>query len=239
MVSNFKENTKQFIKKILKNNLIQIILSRIIALYMKLVAKTSRLVVNNKDRYLNLIKDDKGFFIVAWHGKMFIAPIILSSLSKEARYNRKMFFLASKHRDGKTAGEVMKIFGFEEISGSTINKDNKDKIEQAGNMGAITSIRKMMRELKNNNIICLPPDGPRGPIEEINSEVINIAKKMNVKILPASVSYSFKIRLKSWDKFQIPLPFGRILINFNELLLPDNYSNPEFSKKLLKERLDN
>lgn len=238
MISSFKENTKQFIKKILNNNLIQIFLSRIIFLYMKFVTKTSRLVVNNKDRYLNLIKDDKGFFIVAWHGKMFIAPVILSSLNKEAKCNRRMFFLASKHRDGKTAGEVMKIFGFEEISGSTINKDDKDKIEQASNMGAIASIRKMMRELKNNNIICLPPDGPRGPIEEINSEVINIAKKMNVKILPTSVSYSFKIRLKSWDKFQIPLPFGRILINFNELLLPDNYSNPEFPKKLLKERLD-
>ena len=126
-----------------------------------------------------------------------------------------------------------------EISGSTINKNDKDKLGQASNMGAIVSVRKIMKELKNNNIVCLPPDGPRGPLEEINGEVIAIAKKVNVEILPAVISYSFRIKLGSWDRFQIPLPFGRILIEFASPLTFDDYNDLEKSKYLLKEKMTN
>ncbi len=238
-MSDFKENTKQFIKRLLRNDLTQIILSKIIAFYMKLVFKTSRIVINNKEKYIKILEREKGCFVVAWHGRMFIAPTILSFINKEVNYKRKMFFLASKHRDGKTAGMVMKTVGFYEISGSTINKDDKDKLGQASNMGAIVSVRKIMKELKNNNIVCLPPDGPRGPLEEIDGEVIAIAKKVNVEILPAVISYSFRIKLGSWDRFQIPLPFGRILIEFASPLTFDDYNDLEKSKYLLKEKMTN
>lgn len=236
-MSKIGENLKEFIKKLSKYDFWQILFSKIIAFYMKLVFKTSRVVINNKERYLNVLEEESGCFVVAWHGKIFIAPTILSYINKEADYKRKMFFLASKHKDGQTAGKIMKVFGFEEISGSTINKSDEDKLEQANNMGAVVSTRKIMKELKNNNIICLPPDGPRGPREEINGEIVAIAKKMKVIILPAVISYSCSIKLRSWDRFNIPLPFCRILIEFVEPLVPSDYSDLEKAKNLLIERM--
>ncbi len=236
-VSDFKKKVEHFIKKMFRGDFAQLILANIIAFYMKLVFKTSRVVINNKERYTGLLKKEKGCFVVAWHGRMFIAPTILSSINNEIGYNRKMFFLASKHQDGQIAGKVMKVFGFDEIYGSTMNKDDKDKLRQANNMGAVVSVRKIMKELKNNNVICLPPDGPRGPFEQINGEVIAIAKKMDVEILPAVVSYSFKIRLKSWDKFQIPLPFGRVLIEFSIPITIADYEDLEKAKNMLKQRM--
>ena len=224
-------------KKLVRSDFVQTALARVIATYMKLVFKTSRVVVNNKERYMELLKNEEGCFVVAWHGRMFIAPTILSYMNNGADYKRKMFFLASRHQDGQTAGKIMKIFGFDEIYGSTINKGDEDKIGQANSMGAMVSVRRIMKELKNNNIITLTPDGPRGPFEQINGEVIAIAKKMRVRIFPAVITYSFKIRLKSWDKFQIPLPFGRVLIEFSIPLTTADYEDLEEAKNTLKQRM--
>lgn len=238
-MSDFKEKIEHFIKKLFKGNFAQKILTKVIASYMKLVFKTSRVVINNKERYIDLLKNGEGGFVVAWHGRMFIAPTILSNINNKVGYKKKIFFLASRHKDGQIAGKVMKIFGFDEIYGSTINKDDKDKLEQADSSGAVVSVRRIIKELKNNNIICLPPDGPRGPIEQINGEVIAIAKKMGVKIFPAVITYSFKIKLKSWDRFQIPLPFGRVLIEFSVPMTTVDYEDLEKVKDMLKQRMSN
>ena len=49
-----------------------------------------------------------------------------------------------------------------------------------------------MREIKNGSSIHLAPDGPRGPLRKINSEIVNIAKKTDTPIFPVAIKYSLK-----------------------------------------------
>jgi lysophospholipid acyltransferase (LPLAT)-like uncharacterized protein len=57
--------------------------------------------------------------------------------------------------------------------------------------------------------IVITPDGPRGPVYQIQEGIIHLAQLTGRPIIPISNFTRWKIRLRSWDRFQIPLPFAR------------------------------
>jgi lysophospholipid acyltransferase (LPLAT)-like uncharacterized protein len=156
-------------------------------------------------------------------------------LFNKIKFSRNVCVLSSKHNDGKLAAEVVKKFGFRQIFGSTINKKRKNCVEKSG---AIESIMIMMREIRNRSIVFLAPDGPRGPIHKINSEIVNIAKKHETPIFSLAISYSFKKQFNSWDRFQLPFPFGKIIIDFLEPLYTTKSDDFEESNLILRKRMN-
>ena len=228
---------KDFLKnKILKSCVVQNILCYIISFYIKIVFYTSKIEIKGyTDEYLNLLINNKATFVITWHGRIFIAPMIVKTLLKKINYKKQACVLSSKHRDGKIASKTMNIFGFKEIFGSTINKN---KLHQAQESGAVRSIMIIMKEIKNGSSIHLAPDGPRGPMRKINSEIVNIAKKTSTPIFPVSINYSLKKQLKSWDKFQIPLPFGKITVEYLEPLYINKDSDFNESNFILEKRMN-
>ncbi len=57
--------------------------------------------------------------------------------------------------------------------------------------------------------LAITPDGPRGPCYQIQDGVTSLAQLTGLPIVPVSFNLNWKIRVKSWDRFQIPLPFAR------------------------------
>ncbi len=231
-----KSSLKDIVKSILKKNCVQNIICYIIAIYMKFVFFTSKIqIIGCTEEYLNLVLNNKATFVITWHGRIFIAPMIVRTLMKKINYKKKPCVLSSKHRDGQLASKTMNIFNFKEIFGSTINKN---KLFQAEDSGAVKSIRIIMKEIKIGSSIHLAPDGPRGPIRKINSEIVNIAKKNSTPIFPVAINYSFKKQLNSWDEFQIPFPFGKILVEYLQPLHIDKNSDFNESNSILEERMN-
>ena len=64
----------------------------------------------------------------------------------------------------------------------------------------------------------LTPDGPRGPRYRLAPGVIKAAQVSRSPIGPLHMQFSRAIRLKTWDRFVIPLPFSRITITADEFL---------------------
>lgn len=75
-------------------------------------------------------------------------------------------------------------------------------------------------------------------LEKINSEIVNIAKKNSTPIFPVAINYSFKKQLNSWDEFQIPFPFGKILVEYLQPLYIDKNSDFSESNSILEERMN-
>jgi hypothetical protein len=76
--------------------------------------------------------------------------------------------------------------------------------------------------------LAITPDGPRGPRYEIQEGVISAAQLTGLPIVPVSLYLNWKIQLKSWDKFQIPLPFARCEITVGKIMLvPREISDAE------------
>jgi len=57
--------------------------------------------------------------------------------------------------------------------------------------------------------LAITPDGPRGPCYVVQDGVMLLAQITGFPIMPVSYHLGWKLCLRSWDRFQIPLPFSR------------------------------
>ena len=135
-----------------------------------------------------------------WHNRVFSAPLAYRKFLRK----RHGAVLTSPSGDGEIIAQVMSRFGVDSIRGSS-------------NKRPVAAMRELVKWLRTGADIAITPDGPRGPIFELQPGVIKVAQLSGVPILPIRIRYSKAITLKTWDKFQIPLPFCRIDIELGEL----------------------
>jgi lysophospholipid acyltransferase (LPLAT)-like uncharacterized protein len=64
--------------------------------------------------------------------------------------------------------------------------------------------------------IAITPDGPRGPARVAQAGVVLAARRSGVPIVPVAVISERKKQLSSWDKFEIPRPFSRVMFVYGE-----------------------
>ena len=207
-------------KNIFDRIIIQKIITYISYLYIKLVYKTSKIIIKGDIEKIEKIieKNQKGITFFTWHGRILISPIEIKRLFKNKKQNK--YVLASTHKDGQLIGKIISEFGINIINGSSINKKKTNK-----NTKSLSAIRQIMKILNKKDILIFSPDGPRGPAFKMNTKITNIVQKTSSIIIPVAISYKRKFQLKTWDFFQIPLPFNKIIIDYIEVIEPKKDTN--------------
>ena len=101
--------------------------------------------------------------------------------------------------DGNLQVRVMKYFGIHAVRGST-------------SRGALRVLKGLSRRLRSDAdcTILIAVDGPRGPYGVISPGAYYLARRFNRPYWVCRVHCSHAIRLKTWDRFIIPLPFSRL-----------------------------
>jgi lysophospholipid acyltransferase (LPLAT)-like uncharacterized protein len=132
-----------------------------------------------------------------WHNRLAISMIV------HRRHPRKLAALVSASRDGALLSAVLGIFGVENARGSTSRRGPQAMLE-------LTSLAALGYDL------AVTPDGPKGPRYVVQQGVISLAQVTGLPIIPVSCITRRKICLKSWDRFQIPLPFSRCEVILKE-----------------------
>ena len=123
--------------------------------------------------------------------------------------------LVSKSKDGDILNRVLLKWKYRVIRGSS-SKGGKEAIDD------ITGL------VNKNNSAVLTPDGPRGPAKEIKNGALIISNRCGLPVIPVKIIYhSKKVLSKSWDKFEIPIPFSVCEVYFGkeynyEKYLPEN-----------------
>lgn len=231
-----KDFFKKLIKNIAGNKYFQNILAWLIHFAMWFIYRTSKIKVEgNCKEVLEYLSHNKSLILFTWHGRIAISFIEAKIRFKEAiKSGKKLSVLASGHRDGQIISNTALTFGFEVIEGSTIDpKKGSQK-----NKKSLTSIREMIKLIPQNRIFVFAADGPRGPTFKINTKITNIAQMINVPMVCVGVSYTKKIQLNTWDKFQIPLPFGTIKINYSKLYFIEKNENIDKINSMLEKKLN-
>src|SRR5439155_12475693 len=74
----------------------------------------------------------------------------------------------------------------------------------------------MLRSLQAGDCVGITPDGPRGPAMVASSGIVNLARLAGVPIVPIAFATSRRRVLRTWDRFQLALPFGRGVFMWGE-----------------------
>ncbi len=200
---DIKTKFKQLLRKLAYSWLFQEIICSIFAAYMWLVFLTSKKTFINEEVLIKAAKDNKPMIIAFWHNRLMMLPF-LTRRATRASSNYRFMSLASRHGDGKFVGRILEKFGFISILGST--QDGRKSSRGI----SFSSVKQILNGLKNGYSLGITPDGPRGPNQKINGELVNIARLSGAEILSVSYSCSKFKQLRTWDKFKIALPFGKI-----------------------------
>tara|TARA_Y100001954_G_scaffold103528_1_gene112672 strand:- start:194 stop:733 length:540 start_codon:yes stop_codon:yes gene_type:complete len=164
-----------------------------------------------------LLKKNKSFVVCFWHNRLLMAVFCW-------KWPHEFKMLISGHSDGKIISNAISNFGIQTISGSA-RKNN------------VSSLKEILKEINDNSIIGITPDGPKGPNEEVKIGLISLLKKTNVPVLPLSYSAKFKFKLKTWDKFIFVIPFNKFVAVWGDPLQFDKNKTLAENKLILEKEM--
>jgi lysophospholipid acyltransferase (LPLAT)-like uncharacterized protein len=78
----------------------------------------------------------------------------------------------------------------------------------------------------------ITPDGPRGPVHEFKPGAILLSQLTGKPIIPVSVAASRTWRFRTWDRFELPLPFSRVVLAYGEPIRVPRVLNADGLAKL-------
>ena len=200
------------------------ILGRIIYGIVKLVSLTIRFKWHD-DYGLEKTRHEQRFIFCIWHNRLALSLILFERFIKKISPGRRLAAMVSASRDGALLTYILELFGAEPIRGSTSRRGHQ-------------ALREMVSCARRGCDLAITPDGPRGPRYEVQYGVIDLSKVTGLPIIPVSYSVNWKIKLKSWDKFIIPLPFSRCDVYFGKPIYVPADSTPE-ERETLRQTLEN
>ncbi len=206
---------KKQIKAITKSKCFLKILSALIYIYINIVYLTSKKYVIYPKSFDKTLYQKQNAIYAFWHNRL---SLMFFMQPKKIKTN----VLTSKHKDGQLVADTSLLFGTTVIEGSSSNI-------------SMNSLKKIIKSLVSGESLAITPDGPRGPVYQINSNIAKIAKRTSKTIIPMSFSCKKKKIMKSWDKFILPLPLNTIYLVYGTPIKPTEKNIDILLKKELNQ----
>ncbi len=176
--------------------------------------KTCKIKIHRNKVIDDLISQKINFIIAFWHGYMITGWYLHKNLNCAA--------LVSKSKDGDLLAHVLKKWNYRVVRGSS-------------SIGGNEAMESIIELLNQKYSIAITPDGPTGPIYKMKAGAVVAAKKTGTPLILAGICSTKKIMLKSWDKFEIPLPFCTINVLYSEpIFIENNLTYDETSRIILE-----
>lgn len=142
--------------------------------------------------------DVKGTPIVLclWHDELFPLIYLQNDLD--------IVCIVSESKDGAILEKLMRKLGLRTASGSS----------RRGGLKALLQAARIMKDGTVHG--CITVDGPMGPRHKVKDGAFLLAQKANAKIVPVRLDIKKSFKIRSWDRFQIPLPFSEVRVIFGD-----------------------
>jgi len=147
-----------------------------------------RLVVDGQLR----LDSSSPFVFAFWHGSQM-------GLLGAAR-RRKTAVLVSGSKDGTLQAGAMRALGLFVVRGSSSHR-------------AAIGLKSIVRSLREGRDAAFAADGPRGPLGLAKPGAWRAACATRSQCVPLGCAAEPRLTLwRAWDRFEIPLPFSRVVI---------------------------
>ncbi|PWE33502.1 hypothetical protein DDZ14_04735 [Maritimibacter sp. 55A14] len=192
---------KKLEKRIRKSAWFQKTTRAFYARYIRFVYRTTRWTFHGHEAFDADLAAGVPHVLCCWHSR-----IALSTFYRTWE-DHPFYILASEHEDARIVTSEMVGRGLRIIWLKT-SGDNR------------VAIREAVRAVRGGALVGLAPDGPLGPREEVKPGAIILASMARAAVTPYAFSTRWRIVLKTWDRFVLPLPFGRGVFLMGESFTP-------------------
>jgi hypothetical protein len=159
-----------------------------------------------------------------WHNRLASCIKVYESLRKPHASSKGMAALISASRDGAFLTGILEWFGVQPVRGSSSRRGPQALLE-------LTTWAERGYDLT------ITPDGPRGPCYQFQEGVMSLAQVTGLPVMPVAFNLNWKLRVKSWDRFQMPLPFARCEVVVGQVMrVPAEATNAE--RELLRQQIE-
>ena len=153
-----------------------------------------RITESNRDVIDAMADAGTPMMFCLWHDELF--PLM------HVRRNLRIVTVVSQSNDGEYLARLLQALGLLTARGSS----------SRGGLSALLQTSRLMKEKKYNG--CLTVDGPRGPRHIAKDGAVFLAFRTPAPIVPVRLFMERTKVFRSWDRFQLPLPFSRVHVRF-------------------------
>jgi lysophospholipid acyltransferase (LPLAT)-like uncharacterized protein len=145
------------------------------------------------------------FALAFWHGQQF-------ALLRWA-WKQRMVALVSRSRDGELVAAALGILGVESARGSS-------------SRGGAAGLKATVRRLRAGLDAAFAVDGPRGPARVVRCRGGSVGAAQAARlgggvVVPmAAACARCHVFARAWDRFELPLPFTRVVVVLGAPLAP-------------------
>jgi len=162
----------------------------------------------------NLLKLKQNFVLAFWHGTMLIPWYV--------HRNKNFSALVSLSKDGSILANTLNKWGYKVERGSS-HKGGKE------------ALNTLLENSKMNFSVAITPDGPTGPPRKLKAGAVITAQRSNIPLILCGVAYKKKYVFNSWDKFEVPKFFSKIVLNYSKPIYIDSNLNREDTSIIINE----
>lgn len=164
-------------------------------LYLRVVGLTSRVRVHRSPGYRARDENHQPVLFAFWHRHQLMLLYV--------HRGRGVRVLVSRSRDGEFVARALHRLGFRTARGSS-------------SRGGGAAFRNLWESVGRGETVAFTPDGPRGPRRSVQPGVVALAVRAGVPVVPVAWAGSRVKELNSWDRFLVPLPFGRYAVVYGD-----------------------
>lgn len=180
----------------------------------KVIGKTIRWEIEGWENWEAASSNGQVPIYTFWHNRVFLATYFWQK--------RRIVVMTSQSFDGEYIARFIQRFGYGAARGSSTR-------------GAVGAIIEMTRLMRAGSSTAFTIDGPKGPRYVAKMGAVLLAKKTGQPILPFNITArKFWEAKKSWDGFQVPLPFSRARLDID----PPIYVAPDITDDALNAKRD-
>jgi len=165
-----------------------------VATAIRTVAATLRFRLDDRSGFFDPAPGTPVIYSV-WHNRLALCLIGYYRYGIGRNPTKGMAAMCSASRDGAQLAAILDAFRVQPVRGSTSRRGRQALLE-------------LTTWAENGYDLAITPDGPRGPRYIVQDGAVALAQVTGLPILPFSYRLGWKITLKTWDAFQIPLPFS-------------------------------
>ena len=186
------------------------------ALFLRLWLATLRFRCN-----VDRIDDAEGpTVLLLWHDKLFVSSWIANRY-----FSRPVTALISTSKDGAWLVAFFKFMGIAAVRGSSNRRG----------AAALITLTRLMRAGNHTGIT---PDGPKGPALAFKSGAVSLARLTRSPFVVMGIRYHACWRMRSWDRFAMPVPFSRVDVTLLREPMPADGEADEIIVARLQARLN-